>query len=166
MLSCARSRIREIDGKAFSLNFYHAIRDRFHIWFYCESALRVLRRLTGKQFSPLCNVMSFGSGELYRSVVYSNNCDNMAHWMSMGFKCWAFLIRRITLKTKLANRIVIFVLFASRRTKRSVGNEKVFAVLISVKNVLKTESFFFWCGGAGIAFNQPQSTQNIFRNLI
>lgn len=32
-----------------------------------------------------------------QSVVYSNNCDNMAHWASMGFKCWAFcLIRGIT----------------------------------------------------------------------
>lgn len=26
----------EVDGKAFSLNFYYTIRDRFHIWFYCD----------------------------------------------------------------------------------------------------------------------------------
>lgn len=59
-----------IDGKAFSLNFYYTIRDRFHIWFYCNpfESLLLARRNSEyvnwleNVFSLLCNVMSFGSG--------------------------------------------------------------------------------------------------------
>lgn len=82
-------RTSELDGKAFSLNFYYTIRDRFHIWFYCDSLASVSVNWLENCLSLLCNVMPFGDrsyrGEekalhVSQSVVYSNNCDNMAHW--------------------------------------------------------------------------------------
>lgn len=80
---------------ALPLKHFYTISDCFHIWFYWrspDSAEFTPRQLTGKRSggtlsSGRCNVMPFGSSEkLFSSspsVVYSNNCDNAAHWTSI-----------------------------------------------------------------------------------